>query len=211
MRFPSDDVHPVLLVSLTENFRLHVQILNHLYDMSTPLAVEQWHHVAIAHHLARHDHIKIMINSSLVLVLMSTKSSRNERRPRSAVLDGGGDFVVGQNLRPTNFTSANTIGDLEFDASRAFYGELAFLNIWQKMLSDNELQQLAIDCHVQKQECGDAVAWMDFVNDIKGEIQIHWPSGIYALFCTSSLFSSFVCSTSKFSQLSNESVASGCL
>lgn len=177
-----DETHPVLLVSLTDSFRLHIQILNHLYDTSTPLAVEQWHHIAIAHNLARHDHIKIMINGSLVLVLMSSKNSRNDRRHRVPVIDGGGDFLVGQFIRPTHLTSNNIIGDLEFDTSRAFYGEIAFLNIWQRMLSDNELQQLAIDCHVQKQECGDAVAWMDFVNDIKGEIQIHWPSGIYALF-----------------------------
>ena len=72
--------------------------------------------------------------------------------------------------------------DFEFDIQRAFYGEIAFLNLWQKTLSDHELNQLATDCHAQRQECGDAVSWMDFVNDITGEIQIHWPSGIYSLF-----------------------------
>ena len=169
----------MVLVSLTESSRLHVEILNNVYDVSTPLALEQWHHVAIAHNLSRSENIKIMINSSMMVVLISSKTARSNR-PKA--IDSGGDFFVGQAIRPTNFTGTSISGDLEFDSQRAFYGELAFLNIWQKMLSENELHQLAMDCHVQKQECGDAVTWMDFVNDIKGEIQIHWPSGIYALF-----------------------------
>jgi hypothetical protein len=173
----------VLLVSLTDHLRVHVEILDYTYDMSIPLAVEQWHHVAIAHNLSRSEGIKMMINGSLVVVMISSKIVRTDKRTRPTVIDSGGDLFIGQAIRPSNFTSTSITGDLEFDISRAFFGELAFLNIWQKMLSDNELQQLAIDCHVQKQECGDAVAWMDFVNDIKGEIQIYWPSGIYALFC----------------------------
>lgn len=73
-------------------------------------------------------------------------------------------------------------GDFEFDLQRAFHGEIGFLNLWQKLLSDHELQQLAHDCHAQRRQCGDAVAWMDFVNDIKGEVIVHWPSGIYSIF-----------------------------
>ena len=120
-----------------------------------------------------------MINGSLVVVLISTRISRYEKRNHRTIIDSGGDFFVGQAIGTTNLTSM--IGDFEFDTQRAFYGEIAFLNIWQKILSDHQLHQLAIDCHVQRQECGDAVAWMDFVNDIKGEIKIHWPSGIYSL------------------------------
>lgn len=179
-----DDILPVLLVSVTEYSHLHVEILNRVYDTSMSLAAEEWHHVAIAHNLFRADEIKIMINGSLVVVLTSPENAYDHRRSRLRVIDSGGDFFVGQMLPTTNTSSIATSVDLEFDSRRALFGELAFLNIWQKMFSDNELQQLAIDCHVQRQECGDAVAWMDFVNDINGEIRIHWPSSIFDLFGT---------------------------
>jgi hypothetical protein len=123
-----------------------------------------------------------MINGSLVVVMMSSKTVRNENKPHSSIIVSGGYFFVGQAILTTDVTKISMTGDFEFDTQRAFYGEIGFLNLWQKLLSDYELQQLAIDCHAQRQECGDAVAWMDFVNDIKGEIKLHWPSGIYSLF-----------------------------
>lgn len=177
-----DDVSSALLVSLTESGWLRIEILNNVYYPSIPLIAEKWNHVAIAHHLSRSEQIKVMVNGTSAVVRIEQNSMREERRTRLHMLDGGGDLFVGQALASTSNTSGTTIGELEFDSHRAFHGEITFMNIWQKMLSDNELQQLAIDCHVQKQECGDAIAWMDFVNDIKGEIRIHWPSGIYSLF-----------------------------
>ncbi|CAF2940230.1 unnamed protein product [Rotaria sp. Silwood2] len=177
-----DDTQPVLLVSLIENSRLHVELLNSIYDVSIPLSLEQWHHISIAHNLSHSENIKIMINGTRVVVLVSSKTYRYEKRNYQTIIDSGGDFFVGQAIRTTNLTSNSMTGDFEFDTQRAFYGEIAFLNLWQKILSDRELHQLANDCHAQRQECGDAVTWMDFVNDIKGEINIHWPSGIYSVF-----------------------------
>ncbi|CAF3578226.1 unnamed protein product [Adineta steineri] len=177
-----DDHPPVLLVSIIDNSRLHIELLNHIYDVSTPLPMNQWHHVSIAHHLSRSEGIKIMINGSLVVVLISSKLSSHDKRNHHAIISSGGDFFVGQTIRTINVTSISTTEDFEFDTQRAFYGEIAFLNLWQKVLSEHELSQLATDCHVQRQECGDAVPWMDFVNDIKGGIKIHWPSGLYSLF-----------------------------
>jgi hypothetical protein len=171
----------VLLVSLIDGSRLHVELLNNVYDVSMPLAMEQWHHIGIAHNLARNEGIKIMINGSLVVVLISSKN-HNTRRNSPRIIDSGGDLFVGQAIDRANASSTSMIEDSIFDIQRAFYGEIAFLNFWQRVLSDSELHQLAIDCHVQRQECGDAVAWMDFVNDIKGEIKIYWPSGIYSVF-----------------------------
>jgi hypothetical protein len=159
-----------------------MELLNHIYDVSTPLVINQWHHIAIAHDLSRSDAIKILINGSLVVVLISSKNVRYDKRNHQTIIGSGGDFFVGQAIRTTNLIGISTTGDTDFDNQRAFYGELAYLNLWQKVLSDRDLHQLAIDCHVQRQQCGDAVAWMDFVNDIKGEIKIHWPSGIYSLF-----------------------------
>jgi len=123
-----------------------------------------------------------MINGSLVVVLISSKNQPNTRRNSPRIIDSGGDLFVGQAIDRTNASSISMTEDGIFDTRRAFYGEIAFLNFWQRILTDHELHQLAIDCHVQRQECGDAVAWMDFVNDIKGEIRIHWPSGIYSVF-----------------------------
>lgn len=177
-----DDTLPVLLVSLIDNSRLHVELLNNIYDVSFPLAMNQWHHIGIAHNLSRNEGIKIMINGSLVVVLISSKISSYKKRTSPTIIDSGGDLYVGQTIHRTNLSGISMTESREFDTQRAFYGELVFLNIWQRLLSDYELHQLAIDCHLQRQECGDAVAWMDFVNDIKGEIKIHWPSGIYSVF-----------------------------
>jgi hypothetical protein len=177
-----DDNHPVLLVSLIDSSRLHVELLNNIYDVSIPLAMEQWHHIGIAHNLSRSEGIKIMINGSLVVVLISSKTHQYKRRNSQTIIDSGGDLFVGQTIHQKNLSSISMTEDREFDIKQALNGEIAFLNIWQRILSDYELHQLAIDCHVQRQECGDAVAWMDFVNDIKGEIKIYWPSGIYSLF-----------------------------
>ncbi|UJR35373.1 hypothetical protein I4U23_028130 [Adineta vaga] len=104
------------------------------------------------------------------------------KRKHQTMIPSGGDFYVGQTIRPKNLTQTSTTGDVEFDHQRALHGEIAYLNLWQKILTDYELDQLATDCHMQKQACGDAVSWMDFVNDIKGEVKIHWPSGISSLF-----------------------------
>lgn len=180
-----DDPLPVLLVSLIDSSRLHVELLNNIYDVSMPLALEQWHHISIAHNLAGNDPIKISINGSLVVVLISSKFSRHDQKSSAKLIDSGGDLFVGQAIRRTNISSMSMTDDGDFDIRQAFYGELAFLNFWQRILSEMELYRLASDCHVQRQECGDAVAWMDFVNDIKAGIKIHWPSGIYSLFSKS--------------------------
>lgn len=177
-----DDAQPALVVSLTDNSRLHVELLNNIYDVSIPLAVEQWHHIVIAHNLSQSDSIRILINGSRVVVFISSKPYRYEKRNNQPIIDSSGNFFVGQAMRTINITSNSMKSDFEFDTQRAFYGEITFLNLWQRILSDHELHQLATDCHAQRQECGDAVSWMDFVNDITGEIKIHWPSGIYSLF-----------------------------
>ena len=124
-----------------------------------------------------------MLNGKRVIVLISSKiNGYNTESHKTAIIDSGGDFFVGQAIHMRNLKSKSATSDYEFDTERAFYGEIAFLNLWQTILSDYELNQLAIDCHSQRQKCGDAIAWMEFVNDIKGEVKIHWPSGIYALF-----------------------------
>jgi len=177
-----DDVLPVLLVSLIDNSRLHVELLDNIYDVSNPLTIEHWHHISIAHNLARNDGIKILVNGSLVVFFISSKPTRYHKRTIPISIDSGGDLIVGQALRLTNQSSMSMTEDSDFDQQQAFIGELVYLNIWQRILPDYQLQKLAVDCHVQRQECGDAVAWMDFVNDIKGDVKIHWPSGIYSLF-----------------------------
>lgn len=177
-----DDVLPVLLVSLIDNSRLHVELLDNIYDVSNPLTIEHWHHISIAHNLARNDGIKILVNGSLVVFFISSKPTRYHKRTIPISIDSGGDLIVGQALRLTNQSSISMTEDSDFDQQQAFIGELVYLNIWQRILPDYQLQKLAVDCHVQRQEYGDAVAWMDFVNDIKGDVKIHWPSGIYSLF-----------------------------
>ena len=152
-----------------------------MYDVSISLIPNEWQHIAIAHHLSGSKEISIRINGSPVVTLISSRILPHGRRKQTTI-SSGGDFFVGQTARPRNVTRTSTAGDIEFDHKQAFRGEISYLNLWQKILTDYELDQLAGDCHRQKQACGDAVSWMDFVNDIKGEVKIHWPSGISELF-----------------------------
>ncbi|CAF1216788.1 unnamed protein product [Rotaria magnacalcarata] len=180
--YKTDDTQSVLLVSLIDNARLHVELLDDIYDVPVPLSREQWHHIAIAHNLSQSENIKILINGTRVILLTSSRHYRHQTRNQQRIIDSGGDLFVGQTIRTTNLTSNSMTGDLEFDNQRTFYGEITLLNIWQKILPDHDLHLLANDCHAQRRLCGDAVTWMDFVNDIKGEVKIHWPSGIFSIF-----------------------------
>ena len=146
-----DDVLPVLLVSLIDNSRLHVELLDNIYDVSNPLTIEHWHHISIAHNLARNDGIKILVNGSLVVFFISSKPTRYHKRTIPISIDSGGDLIVGQALRLTNQSSMSMTEDSDFDQQQAFIGELVYLNIWQRILPDYQLQKLAVDCHVQRQ------------------------------------------------------------
>jgi CUB/sushi domain-containing protein len=61
-----------------------------------------------------------------------------------------------------------------FTGSEAFYGSISQMNVWDSVLSENEIQLLASSCALDRY--GNLVAWGDFLNGIDGNLQTVQPS-----------------------------------
>jgi latrophilin 2 len=86
-------------------------------------------------------------------------------------IPGGGDLVLGQSSRsPYNGHS--------FDLQYAFIGDIAFANIWSRVMLRSEVKDLRNDCVML--QCGDVVEWADFRSGTRGDMKIRWPSRIFS-------------------------------
>ncbi|CAF1119118.1 unnamed protein product, partial [Didymodactylos carnosus] len=94
---------------------------------------------------------------------------RNTIAVNTKSLETSGDVFVGQYALTSGY-------DPEFEQSMAFQGELTFLNVWTRAFSALEVKKIHRDCYFKY--CGNFIAWMEFFKDIKGRVQIEWPSGI---------------------------------
>ena len=56
-----------------------------------------------------------------------------------------------------------------FQSHQSFKGSLTCYNVWDKVLSPYEVEQLAADC---RSDQGSVFAWDDLKSHIKGEIQL---------------------------------------
>lgn len=61
-----------------------------------------------------------------------------------------------------------------FTATEAFYGHISQVNVWDSILSENEIQILASSCALDRH--GNLVAWGDFLNGLDGNYEIVRPS-----------------------------------
>ena len=62
----------------------------------------------------------------------------------------------------------------EFTVSEAFYGYISQMNVWNSILTSQEIQVLASSCALD--QYGNLVAWGDFLNGIDGNIETVQPS-----------------------------------
>lgn len=62
----------------------------------------------------------------------------------------------------------------DFTVSEAFYGYISQVNMWDSILSSNDIQTLASSCALDRY--GNLVAWGDFLNDIDGKVEMVQPS-----------------------------------
>jgi len=86
-------------------------------------------------------------------------------------ISGGGELVLGQSSRSPN-------DDHGFDLRYAFIGDIAFANIWRRVMPRVEVKTLKEDCEMMK--CGDVIEWADFRSGTRGDMKIRWPSKIYS-------------------------------
>lgn len=61
-----------------------------------------------------------------------------------------------------------------FTTTEAFYGHISQVNVWDSILTENEIQILASSCALDRH--GNLVAWGDFLNNLDGNYQIVRPS-----------------------------------
>ena len=60
-----------------------------------------------------------------------------------------------------------------FDSSQAYYGDLSEVNMWNKVLSDDEISRMANECYSGE---GNVFKWSDFKSGVKGDAKVVEPS-----------------------------------
>lgn len=80
----------------------------------------------------------------------------NEAFQSGAVIRGGGVMVLGQ--------EQDSLGD-SFSPEEAFTGDLSQLNVWDKVLSPQDIYNLVRSCRA---EPGNVKAWADFRVGLQG-------------------------------------------
>ena len=76
------------------------------------------------------------------------------------VISGGGSLVLGQEQ---DSLSGN------FNDAQSFVGETTGVNIWSRVLDDQEIAALTKSCLTGE---GDVFKWSDFKNQTRGGVQI---------------------------------------
>ena len=59
-----------------------------------------------------------------------------------------------------------------FDSSQAYVGDLSDVNMWNKVLSGEEISSMSGQCHSEE---GNVFEWSDF-NDVHGDAKVVEPS-----------------------------------
>ncbi|XP_015748811.1 PREDICTED: neuronal pentraxin-2-like isoform X1 [Acropora digitifera] len=60
-----------------------------------------------------------------------------------------------------------------FDSTQSYIGELTGLNIWNRVLSPNEIANMSKSCHLEE---GNVKKWSDFKVGIRGNVRVITPS-----------------------------------
>ena len=80
------------------------------------------------------------------------------------VIRVGGSLVLAQ--------EQDTVGG-GFESSQAFVGDLSGLNMWNKVLSGEEISSMSKQCHSGE---GNVFKWSDFKSDVHGDAKVVEPS-----------------------------------
>ena len=80
------------------------------------------------------------------------------------MIPGGGAVVLGQ--EQDSFEGG-------FQSSQSFIGELSGVNVWDHVISSDEISQMSNVCTAEE---GNVITWFDFRSGIRGNVQIIEPS-----------------------------------
>lgn len=127
---------------------LNVIINNKTAYTGISISDGNWHHVAITW----------QSGSGIWSAFLDGSRVRTSSTPfqQSQVIRGGGVLMSGQ--------EQDEIGG-GFNAEESYIGDISQMNIWKRVLSNNEVYNLAQSCDHAR---GDVVAWADFREDLSG-------------------------------------------
>jgi len=89
-------------------------------------------------------------------------------------LPDGGDFVLGQVASDGAVQAESIAGG--FALEKAFAGNLSHFNIWDYVMSEDDIKLAFDDCTYT--HCGNAVEWISFRSGTRGTARLRWPSGV---------------------------------
>ena len=127
-------------------------IIIHLNFLSVSLKLHQG--TSLSHWLC---HFEIPFASTL-------RSTAQSALQRGQTIPAGGLFVIGE--------EQDSFGG-GFNPEESFYGDLSQLNVWNRVLTTNEIYDLARSC---THDFGNVIAWSDFTHNTHGSIHKVVPS-----------------------------------
>ncbi|KAH9504056.1 hypothetical protein Btru_067637 [Bulinus truncatus] len=132
----------------------------------------KWYHIALTWNSN---------DSSWALYMNGLQSSHGNMTPGSMPpIPSGGEFVLGQSSRQTQFNS-----------TFALDGDLSHLNIWNTSMNASQINYINSSCTFMY--CGNAIPWVEFRSGTRGAMRMRWPSGIFTGKCFSDAQSGSSC------------------
>lgn len=77
---------------------------------------------------------------------------------------GGGVLILGQ--------EQDSLGG-NFEASQSFIGKLTGVNIWGRVIREDEIMRMSKKCQIGE---GDLFQWRDFHTNVRGSVRSIYPS-----------------------------------
>lgn len=132
------------------NFRLYVNDRQVSRQLSTSANDGKWHHICVTWESTA---------GSWKLFKDGRVANSGTGLSKGHTILGGGYLTLGQ--------EQDSVGG-GFSASQSFIGKLAGVNIWDHVLSNQEITRMSQSCQAG---VGDVFRWSDFLPHLKGSIK----------------------------------------
>ncbi|CAD5123647.1 DgyrCDS11973 [Dimorphilus gyrociliatus] len=165
LSYSSNQKPNLLTISISEANHLNLKLDSSLFQIRRSYIPSQiWSHLVWTWE-GRNKH-KVYVNGNRIEIKGHGKDSSRSEIP------GNGRLVLGQQ-RATNGARAD---EEQWVREKEFVGHVAFLNIWKKVLTLEEIVQIKEDCKLNW--CGDGIEWADLRSGTRGPLRMRWPSDV---------------------------------
>ncbi|XP_048760884.1 adhesion G protein-coupled receptor L2-like isoform X2 [Ostrea edulis] len=116
-----------------------------------------------------HWNTEMCMYGSWKIFINNRKQEEDSDLSLASPIPSDGEFVVGQSPREKFL----------FNKRNAFVGDIAHLNIWNKILDSTLMRSIFSSCIFMY--CGNAVQWADLRSGTRGPMKMRWPSTIVSV------------------------------